>query len=365
MAPLEAFDTQREKKAEFLEMTRRPRLQILATMACNLRCSYCPVTDWLLEKPTDAFLRDPLLLDLFETAQEPYYMYMAGGEPLLTPDLPPFLHKWGARGHKFSFDSNGTHNRKVLANILDSFDTSCIGYFDISHHLDQKVPLKTIINTCEELRSRDINHYVKYLARPSDFDQIDRNVAELEARGIGVVVCLFMGPNSRTGGELVDDRRLPDEYSDAELKWLLGHARLRQHIPPMFGGLNMVGKPCIAGNDLVVLGNVETDRHKAWPCCHAEPFAVDLDKTPFRGAPRGKVPCKVNGACYAGTGMEHGFLYPPQETLADLFEGPVKPLRPDVIVDYVANRCPQVAPPANQASYDKLLKCAREMAAEA
>jgi len=338
-------------------------LHLLATMACNLRCSYCPVEDWLLKKPTDGLLEDTKILSLLDNAPAPLAIHLGGGEPLLNPVIADFVSHYGKLGHKFSFDTNGTHNPKRLAAILDHWDPEWIGYFDVSHHLDQRVPLKTIIGNCKVLKERGLSHFVKYIGRPSDRETIDHNVKHLEDAGIGVWVSVYLGPNSQTGGKLIDDRHFPGDYSDDELKWLLGHTRFRLHVPPLVGGFLMKGVPCKGGNELVLLGNFKKGSgvNNCWPCCHGQNVPIDVTQTFFGGKALGKVPCHVENACLVYFLFEHGLINEQEECLSDLFLGPAEPLAPQLIVDYLEQTCSQVAPPADPALLERSIMLAKSL----
>lgn len=349
--------TVRQQYREFMD---RPMLHLLATMACNLRCSYCPVSDWLLEKPDDGLLEDPKILSLLDNASTPLAIHLGGGEPLLNPAVVDFVKHYGRQGHKFSFDTNGTHNAKRLASILEQWDPEWIGYFDVSHHLDQRVPLKTVMKNCEVLRSNGMHHFVKYIGRPSDREAIDDNVKQLEDAGVGVWVSVYLGPNTRGSGELIDDRMFPTDYSDEDLKWLLGHTRFRLHVPPLVGGFLMKGVACKGGNELALLGNFKKGSgvENCWPCCHGQNVPLDIDQTFFGGKPRGKVPCHVENACLVYFLFEHGLVDEREECLSDLFLGPVAPIASQKIIDYLEHTCSGIAPAADPALVDRTIQLA-------
>lgn len=188
-------------------------------MACQLRCVYCTVSKYLLDEPSDNVLQDRKLREVLEVAP-PSHIYISGGEPLLHPDTIEFVQFLGRQGHVASFDTKLTHNASWLARLLDKLDPSWIGYFDISHHVEQRVPVKTIIAATKFLRDRNLNHHVKYLGRPEDFSLIDDCIPRIEDAGFGVSLTI-------QSGRTTDDRRPSRTVHCEERIWLLERIRLR------------------------------------------------------------------------------------------------------------------------------------------
>ncbi len=69
----------------------------------------------------------------------------------------------------------------------------------------------------------------------------------------------------------------------------------------------------------------------------------------------------VENACLIYPVFEHGMLAEPEETLFELFQGPVTPLSPDVVLSYIRDYCPTIAPPHDPILHKRVVKCAEEL----
>ncbi len=87
----------------------------LFTGGCNLRCPFCHNGPLVLEEP------------IAEVAQEEFFAFLqkrkgildgvciSGGEPLLQPDIEPFIRKIKALDYSVKLDTNGTMPDKLIA----------------------------------------------------------------------------------------------------------------------------------------------------------------------------------------------------------------------------------------------------------
>lgn len=221
-----------------------------------------------------------------------------------------------------------THNALWLARLLDKFDPSWIGYFDISHHVEQRVPVKTIIAATKLLRDRALNHHVKYLGRPEDFSLIDDCIPRIEDAGSGVSLTI-------QSGRTTDDRRLPEQYTAEECIWLLERMRLRCHAIQVFGGLRLEGHRCKAGAELVMWNRLGAGRLELWPCCHGQKKPIQLEDTVFGGNTRQDTPCplpRCSGYTYFAFGTN--FVDDEVHDFGGLMLGPKPPIGLAAALEY-------------------------------
>ena len=343
-------------RTHYQEYIARPTLHLMSTMKCNLKCNYCPVIDYLRDEVNDGLSELPIIERLIEEAPEPLAIHLGGGEPLLNKTIGDFVKRHGENGHKFSFDTNGTVNAKQLERIVGDWDPNWIAYFDISHHLDQRVPVKTIEAFAKVLQANDMAHHIKYIGRPYDFEDIERNIAYFESKSIAAWVSGYDGLNSDRDGILIDDRQLPRDYSDVELNWLLSHIRFLGHVSPIAGGVIMTGKPCTGGSQYFYIGDVNPAKHSIWPCCHGQNVDVDIEQSYILDHSRPKrSPCRVESACYIYPTLYGPEIYPEYDgCYSDLFFGPVAPIKAEIILDYLQKLELWIERPADPKLYSRV-----------
>jgi organic radical activating enzyme len=283
--------------ANMQDLLTRPLIITYVTMACNLRCNYCTVKNLLLKRPTDKLLEDKTLREIIERVPN-IHLYLIGGEPLLYPELPKFVAYVARFGHRVSFDTNLTIGTQVLKRILDQLDPSWVGYFDISHHLEQRVPLKSMAEQVAMLRERGFAHFVKYIAVPSHFSEIERAMSFFEDQSSGVVLTILYSANW-------NGNSYPRDYTHDQINWLLRNMTLGCHTQQVFGGIKSAGIPCRAGQDAIMWENSDPNDFLIIPCCHGRAFPVDLNDTFFVNGKRGTKPCHV-GECMAYPHFAYG-----------------------------------------------------------
>jgi len=84
-------------------------IDLLLTDACNLRCTYCPITtDMLALRPSAVMDTDQALRFLESVAHFRPMIRMFGGEPLLHPEWPRIFAHTHALGLPFTLVTNGT-----------------------------------------------------------------------------------------------------------------------------------------------------------------------------------------------------------------------------------------------------------------
>ncbi len=90
---------------------------ILFVRGCNLRCPFCHNASLVCENPENAFPEEKVLSYLKKRQGILEGVVISGGEPLLYPDLLPFLRKVRELGYAIKIDTNGT-NPQRLAEIV-------------------------------------------------------------------------------------------------------------------------------------------------------------------------------------------------------------------------------------------------------
>lgn len=92
---------------------------ILFVRGCNLRCPFCHNASLVCENPENAFPEEKVLAYLKKRQGILEGVVISGGEPLLYPDLLPFLHKVRELGYAIKIDTNGTNPQRLKEIVLE------------------------------------------------------------------------------------------------------------------------------------------------------------------------------------------------------------------------------------------------------
>lgn len=305
----------------------RPLVHVSVTTACSLRCEYCPVLDHLIDAPTDALMDDPELLRVIDVSA-PMTLLTSGGEPFLHPAFPDFVKRAGNKGHKFIIDSNGTFSRRKITELLSGLDPEWIHYVDLSHHIQQGVPLDRMIETAMAIMDFGIPCYIKQIAIPEHIFDIQKSGDVLKSLKIGHCVSPFLSNYWR-------GRRLPEDYSVSEIIDIANLTVYGSCIVQIFGGFYSRGVPCKGGREGISWNPINDGTH--WPCCHGQSVPVDLEESFVHGQ-RGLTPCAMEicaGSGYYSFGYNDFGQTPEYGALAGLLNGDMEPVGVDGAMDYI------------------------------
>ena len=97
---------------------------IVFTNGCDFRCPFCHNAGLILPEETEETANEESILNYLKLRKKVLEgVVVTGGEPLLQPDLAPFLRKIRALGYKIKLDTNGSFPEKLKAlldeNLLD------------------------------------------------------------------------------------------------------------------------------------------------------------------------------------------------------------------------------------------------------
>ena len=152
------------------------------TAGCNFRCPFCHNSDLLIKKSGD-ISEEELFEFLRSRVNKLDGVCITGGEPLLQPDILPFMQKIRDLGFKVKLDTNGSIYSKLeqivnnklcdyiamdIKNIPQKYNLSCGGMVNVENVLKS---VNLLINQTQidyEFRTT----VVKELNEVQDFSQI-------------------------------------------------------------------------------------------------------------------------------------------------------------------------------------------------
>lgn len=299
------------------EALSRPLLQMHASPACNLRCSYCTQGLVLTHKVTDDAFADPDALRAIAQTP-PAHLYLSGGEPLIHPGVQRFVSQAIDAGHIVSFDTNLMVSPAKLEGLLGAWPADGLGFINVSHHLEQNVRLEHLLPRALRIAERGVGVFVKHIGLPEHLAQLPALGEQLFRNRIGWMPTLLYGP--------WHGRRFPTGYTDAEARDLLDMVTLGANALQVFEGVKTRGLPCAAGGALAVFNM--SGRRELLRCCHGSTreqawgrrgFPLNTEAPP--------TPCEFD-ACL---GTEHfafgvNAIAPEIDRFVDLCHGRAQPL---------------------------------------
>lgn len=292
----------------FHELSSMPFIQLFASPACNLSCSYCSAPmkrnrHSLLKRISEVdFLQSPEVHDLICNIPNTHF-YLSGGEPLIHPGIKEFVKIAGEHGHVVSIDTNICVDIDYLNDLLESWDRDWLGFMNISHHLICNISFNFIEQRTNLIRKYGILNFVKYIGIPEHFPKIKQNMKILHNQNIGCAVTILTGEWR--------GRIYPRDYSLDESISLLDMMTLNTHGLQVFGGIHSKGIHCRGGQDFIAY-NMNGEK-EIIPCCHGSAFPKRLDETFFVTKKKDKLPCPIE-QCYGDVMIISGINFITDET---------------------------------------------------
>lgn len=311
---------------KFSEMVSLPTIVIIASTACNLKCSYCSIAKPSSNADSDDFLQDDSLLE-FITQIQPSHLYISGGEPTIHPGLMRFGEVAVKYGHKISLETNGLFSLNKIDNLLDAWGESNICSIRMTPHYGQ-TSFEFILERAKHLKIRSIPQIVKFIGIPEVIPKLRNNMETLMDCEIGTCITSLFGE--------WNSKQYPRDYTTKEYVDLLNLMTDYSHSIQVFGGIKSFGRECTAGYDYLVLnqnGNKEITR------CGNDPVnLIDLSDTIYSASGTNKHSCKMNSCV-----CDSHFIYNINLTLGEkeLFEkmlsGSSDFIGTEKIMDYLSN----------------------------
>lgn len=236
--------------------------EVMVFTTCNYSCAYCGFATSGAVRDTDdmAPFKDRVYIDrVFEffekhsTPEQKWILHMSGGEPMMMPNLDYFASKFIGAGHKLAYntnlslpiESNGwmeAHPSEGIAAIIASLHPASLERIDI---IRERVRI---------LHEAGYPIAVRMVAHPKvirDFPRLDELFRAID---VSFAVNAFYSPN------------YPQAYTDEERRQIVQYMRTNYQVIQLYGGLDMQGRRCRAGTDIICVALGLSGGGDIFPC---------------------------------------------------------------------------------------------------
>jgi len=156
---------------------------------CNLRCDYCfsSGTDLAVEDPLCGKFSPDHIARRFDETGQSWLIILTGGEPFLYPDVLGLCREL-SKNHLLALNTNLAASRSER--FADEIDPARVRTINASLHiaeLERIGKLERFLGRVRFFQDRGFPIGVEYVAYPSLFNRIDRDLRTLEEGGVRVV----------------------------------------------------------------------------------------------------------------------------------------------------------------------------------
>lgn len=239
---------------------------------CNYRCGYCGfATSGEVQNKNDLSpFRDKAYIDkvvnFFNTNSNDgnkWILHLSGGEPLLMPNLNYFCRSIIESGHKIALNTN--LSVPIDKNgWLENSPPESIDCIITSLHQQSLDNYETIYNRVRLLKEKEYPICVRMVAHPRFIDFFEKLDREFKKIDVSFSVNPFYSPN------------YPKAYSKNQKDHIIKYMRVNYEVLRLNGGLNMSGRKCHAGSNLICLALGQSGRGKVYPCASTSTEALCL-----------------------------------------------------------------------------------------
>ena len=236
--------------------------ELMLFTTCNYDCAYCGfATSGAVRDTRDlAPFQDKeyidKIYDFFEkhsTAEQKWILHMSGGEPLLMPNLGYFARKFIQAGHKLAYNTN--LSLPIESNgWMDDHPPEGIDSIIASLHAQSLGQIDKICNRVKILRDAGYPIVVRMVAHPQFIPEFPRFEKVFHDAGVSFAVNAFYSPT------------YPQAYTERERDTVIRYMRTNYQVIQLKGGLDMRGRKCRAGTDIICVALGASGGGEIYPC---------------------------------------------------------------------------------------------------
>jgi len=185
------------------------------SLVCNFSCVYCGqhTNDTKAIKEIDI----GRVLQRLDKLNRTLLVDICGGEPFMIPNLTEFVHEL-TKKHYVRMDSNLSLT-EACRKFADTIDPERVVEFNFSTHVlereKRKMDLGELVSLVKELQAKGFKMVGNYVAYPTLFERMEKDINYFKSHGITVLPTLFHGTYNGIGYPL-DNGRI--SYSEEEIR---------------------------------------------------------------------------------------------------------------------------------------------------
>ena len=206
----------------------------------------------------------------------PSHIHVTADDFFYEPGVDLFTETSFKMGHLISLETNLAVSEKKVEACLSRWDLSKIGYIIVNLPLSTDIELPVILPCLKMLKQATVPFIVKCTGPPEKKEKIKESVNTLIKEGYGAMVAPMKG---RWKG-----RAFPLDYTAEEILDLLEMIALFSSGIQLFGGFELQGRNCRAGNDFFAV-NLDNKR-EIRSCCHSPELPFIPEFTCLRNSKR-------------------------------------------------------------------------------
>lgn len=236
--------------------------ELMLFTTCTYNCAYCgfatsgAVRDIRDLAPFQETGYIDKIYDFFEkhsTAKQKWILHMSGGEPLLMPNLGYFARKFIQAGHKLAYNTN--LSLPIESNgWTDDHPPEGIDSIIASLHAQSLDQIDKICNRVKILRDAGYPIVVRMVAHPQFIPEFPRLEKVFRDVGVSFAVNAFYSPT------------YPQAYTEQEHDAVIRYMRTNYQVIQLKGGLDMCGRKCRAGTDIICVALGASGGGEIYPC---------------------------------------------------------------------------------------------------